>query len=169
MKSLAKITVPVAVVGAMAFGSLSPSDAAAMGTRASHSPRPAHHSAGSRHHRSMNFAGSFPVLSAGGSGVRGSVRVSIRGSQVTTSVSLAGLAPFTDHAIHIHAGSCASPYTGFHLFVLGFVMANVSGQGATSGFGPSLYIPGARYVIVYSSLAPITIIGCSNLGTLHVA
>jgi hypothetical protein len=168
MKNLVKISALVVVAGAMAFGSLSPGNAAAMGTRAGHLFRIAHHSAGSRHHRSVKFAGSFPVLSVGGSGVRGSVRVNIRGSQVTTTVSLAGLAPFSDHAIHIHAGGCASPYTGFHLFVLGFVMANGSGQGATSGFGPSPYTPGARYVIVYSNLAPITIVGCANLGPLHI-
>jgi len=102
-----------------------------------------------------------------GTRVRGSVSVSSQGSQTRFSVSVAGLSPFSTHAIHIHAGSCRNPYGGVHLYILGFPSAGRAGTVTLRGFGPSHYVAGQYYVIVYANTAPSLIIGCATLGALR--
>ncbi len=114
----------------------------------------------------QSFSGYFPIIPFMGHGARGTVHVTIRGGQTVTTVSVYGVAPYSVHAIHIHAGSCASAYTGIHLYILGILSTNAAGAGSVSGYGPAPYIPGSRYVIVYDSLAPAVIVGCANLGSL---
>lgn len=106
------------------------------------------------------------VFGLGGSAARGLVRVTPRGAQVLVGVQVSGLAAGSTHAIHVHIGSCAAPYSGLHLYILGFLRASGSGGGAVQGYVPAFYLAGPRYVIVYAGLAPTTIIGCANLGQL---
>lgn len=110
------------------------------------------------------LTGSFPILPAGGSGVYGHVSVAVRAMETDLSVSVGGLPAMSSHAIHIHAGTCQNPYGGMHLYILGTLTANRFGNGVVNGFGPRPYAPYSRYVIVYASLAPDSIIGCANLG-----
>jgi hypothetical protein len=109
----------------------------------------------------------FPIYSLGGTRVGGSVSVTAQGSRVYLTVNASGLVPFSTHAIHVHAGSCRTAYTGMHLYILGFPTANGAGRLTARGLGPSPYMAGSDYVIVYANTAPSLIVGCANLGPLR--
>jgi hypothetical protein len=111
-------------------------------------------------------AGAFPVLGFNGNPAHGSVSVVATASGTSLRVQVGGLAPGTTHAIHIHAGTCTTPYFGVHLYVLGFLTANGFGAGTVQGVGPRPYLAGRYYVIVYEGVDPGRIIACANLGPL---
>ncbi len=66
----------------------------------------------------------FPLVGIGGSHVSGVVQVTDRDGSFVVSVSARGFAPgiTTIHTVHIHGGSCANPYAGVHLTVLGVLV-----------------------------------------------
>jgi hypothetical protein len=110
----------------------------------------------------------FPLLAIGGSRVSGQVQVTERDGAFVAGVSVRGLAAGTAtlHAVHIHAGSCANPYGGIHLTVLGLLRTDPTGMGMlTAGLAP-VYVANGRYVIVYSTTAPQVIVACANLMSL---
>lgn len=108
----------------------------------------------------------FALMSAGASFVRGTVQVTERNGAFTASVNAAGLPPSTLHTVHIHLGSCANPYGGMHLTVLGLLGTNAAGTGTlTAGLAP-VYVSPGHYVIVYATSSPQLIAGCANLGSL---
>lgn len=103
-----------------------------------------------------------PLIAIGGSRVSGFVQVTEQNGSLGATVSARGLAPGL-HTVHIHRGSCANPYAGIHLTVLGLLAANDSGAGIlTAGIG-SVYVAPGRYVIVYASTTPQIIVGCADL------
>jgi hypothetical protein len=108
-------------------------------------------------------AGSFPLLPFGARGAVGSVMVSAQNRVFSVAVSARNLAPGSLHTVHLHAGSCAGAYLGRHILVLGTMAAGGAGAGSVSTSVAFPYASG-RYVIVYSSLAAVTIIGCADLG-----
>lgn len=107
--------------------------------------------------------GAFPLIPFGMRGAMGSVTVTARGGGFALTVNARNLAPGSLHTVHLHAGNCAGAYLGRHILVLGTMAAGGAGLGSVS---TSLGFPYAteRYVIVYSSLAAVTIIGCADLG-----
>ena len=114
----------------------------------------------------MVLTRTFALMSAGGSFVRGAVRVTERNGVFTASVNATGLLPSTLHTVHIHLGSCTNPYAGTHLTVLGVLDASAGGAGMlTAGLAP-VYVSPGHYVIVYASTSPQLIIGCANLGSI---
>jgi hypothetical protein len=107
--------------------------------------------------------GAFPLIPFGMRGAVGSVVVSAQGGSFAVTVSARNLAPGSMHTVHLHFGSCAGAYLGRHIVVLGTMTANGAGSGTVSASLGFPYATG-RYVIVYSSLAAVTIIGCADLG-----
>jgi Cu/Zn superoxide dismutase len=76
-----------------------------------------------------------PLIAIGGSRVSGFVQVTERNGSFVATVSARGLTPGL-HTVHIHRGSCANPYAGVHLTVLGLLAADGSGAGTlTAGIG----------------------------------
>jgi hypothetical protein len=112
------------------------------------------------------LSGAFSIVAIGRSGVSGSVEVSQSGGRFVATVSARGLplGMATLHTVHIHLGSCANPYGGAHLTVLGILGTNAGGTGSFSAPLAGTYVSSGRYVIIYASLAARTIIGCANLG-----
>lgn len=112
------------------------------------------------------FSRNFPLVAIGGSRVMGQVQITDRNGSFVAGVSVAGLPPGTLHPIHIHAGSCANPYGGMHLTVLGLLWAGPAGVGSlTTGLAP-VYVASGRYVIVYASTSRQVIVGCADLMSL---
>ena len=113
----------------------------------------------------MMRSGSFPLLAVGGSHASGVVQVTDRAGSVVATVSVQGLASGmqTLHAVHIHAGSCANPYGGLHLTVLGLLRSGPAGTGMLTAPLAPFYVANAHYVIVYANTAPQVIVGCANL------
>ncbi len=107
----------------------------------------------------------FALFPFGNAGARGTVTVRLRSSGFVVSVAAQNLAPGTAHSIHLHAGSCRAAVTGTHLLILGTIVANGAGSGSLATHVGLPYTIG-RYVIVYASLSPATIIGCADLGTI---
>jgi hypothetical protein len=117
-------------------------------------------------HQMHGYAGTFPVLGFNGNSARGYATVSVSAAGTTIRAQINGLIPGTTHAIHIHAGFCALPYSGTHLYILGFVTANRFGAASIQGRALYPYIPGRQYLIVYEGPYPGRVIGCANLGAL---
>lgn len=164
-----KNTITTPIAAAVLLGTLS---LALLPSRHAFAQRTVHakHRAPVSHRQASHVhSGDFPVFAFRGAATRGDVHVTQSGSQTNLTVQLSGLAPMTVHATHIHAGSCANAYGGFHLYILGYLRANAFGSGSVQGFGPSLYVPYSRYVIVYAGVNPFTIIGCANLGPLTMS
>src|SRR5438132_2365991 len=63
--------------------------------------------------------------------ISGLVQVTDRAGSFLADVSVRGLPKemSTLHTVHIHAGSCANPYGGIHLTVLGLLRADSTGAG----------------------------------------
>lgn len=98
----------------------------------------------------------------------GLVQVTERDGTFVASIIARGLAAGvpTLHAVHIHLGSCANPYGGAHLTVLGLLGATAAGTGTlTAGLAP-VYVSNGREVIIYASTSPQFIVACANLATL---
>lgn len=108
----------------------------------------------------------FAVLPFGGSQVSGVIAIQSGVGFDTATVSLRGLAASGLHAIHVHLGSCANPYAGVHLTVLGFLGATSAGTGTLQAAIAPGYLSAGHYVIVYASTAPQRIVGCANLAPL---
>lgn len=103
-----------------------------------------------------------PLIAIGGSRTNGFVELTDRNGSFVATVSAGGLAPGL-HTVHIHRGSCANPYAGTHLTVLGILGANASGAGTlVAGLG-SVYLSPANYLIVYATTSPQVIVGCAGL------
>ena len=113
----------------------------------------------------MMRSGSFPLLAIGGSHASGVVQVTDRAGSFVATVSVQGLASGmqTLHAVHIHAGSCANPYGGLHLTVLGLLRGGPAGTGMLTAPLAPFYVASGHYVIVYANTAPQVIVGCANL------
>jgi hypothetical protein len=111
---------------------------------------------------------SFPLIGIGGSSVTGVVQVTQRGGGFVATVSARGLRAGvpTLHAVHVHLGSCASPYFGMHLTVLGFLNASAAGVGSLTAPVSPAYLSAGHYVILYATTAPQVIVACANLGPL---
>ena len=102
------------------------------------------------------------LIAIGGSRTNGFVELTDRNGSFVATVSAGGLAPGL-HTVHIHRGSCANPYAGMHLTVLGILAANASGAGTlVAGLG-SVYLSPANYLIVYATTSPQVIVGCAGL------
>ena len=113
----------------------------------------------------MVLTGTFPLIAIGGSHVSGLVQVTDRDGSFVADVSVRGLPPgmSTLHTVHIHAGSCANPYGGLHLTVLGLLRAGPTGAGMLMAPLAPVYVANGHYVIVYANTAPQVILGCANL------
>ena len=116
----------------------------------------------------MVRSASFPLLAIGGSHTSGVVQITDRAGSFVATISVQGLASGmqTVHTVHIHAGSCANPYGGVHLTVLGLLRAGPGGAGTLTAPLAPFFVANAHYVIVYSNTAPQVIVGCANLMTL---
>jgi hypothetical protein len=114
------------------------------------------------------LSGGFAIIPIGRSNVRGSVQVSQGGGRFVATVSVGGLPTgmATLHTVHIHLGSCANPYAGMHLTVLGILGANGAGAGSFSAPLAGTYLSSGRYLIIYANLEATVIVGCANLGAL---
>ena len=112
--------------------------------------------------------GTFPIVGIGRSGLSGLVQVSHSGNGFVATVSVRGLpiGMATAHAVHIHLGSCANPYGGMHLTVLGILGTSAAGTGSLSAPLAGIYVSSGRYVIIYAGLAARVIVGCANLAAL---
>jgi hypothetical protein len=113
----------------------------------------------------MVRSASFPLVAVGGSRVSGVVQVTERDGAVVAGVSARGLFAGTTtlHTVHIHAGSCANPYGGIHLTVLGLLQASPAGVGMLTAPLAPVYVATGHYLIVYSTTSPQVIVGCANL------
>src|SRR5438270_2455903 len=116
----------------------------------------------------MVRSGTFPLVAVSGSHASGLVQVTDRAGSFVASVSVQGLASGmpTLHTVHIHAGSCANPYGGLHLTVLGLLHASAAGAGTLSAPLAPFYVANGHYVIVYANTSPQVIVGCANLTAL---
>ena len=116
----------------------------------------------------MVRSGTFPLVAVSGSHASGLVQVTDRAGSFVASVSVQGLASGmpTLHTVHIHAGSCANPYGGLHLTVLGLLHASAAGAGTLSAPLAPFYVANGHYVIVYANTSPQVIVGCANLTSL---
>lgn len=86
-----------------------------------------------------------------------------RNGFLSATVVVHGVANGSIHTVHIHLGSCANPYGGMHLTVLGLLAGDASNSGGfTAAIAPG-YVSSGHYVIVYSTSSPIRIIACANL------
>ncbi len=114
------------------------------------------------------MTGSFALMAVGGSFVRGVVQVTARDGVFTATVSAGGLPSggSTLHTVHVHLGSCANPYAGVHLTVLGVLGTNAVGAGTLTARLAPVYVSAGHYVIVYASTLPQVIVGCANLAAL---
>lgn len=110
--------------------------------------------------------GTFPVLPFGGTTVHGTLRVQAGVGFDTSALVLNGLPVGTVHAVHIHLGSCANPYGGVHLTVVGLLSAGPGGSGALAAPIAPTYLSAGHYLIVYASPSPQRIVACGNLGLL---
>jgi hypothetical protein len=109
---------------------------------------------------------SFPLLAVGGSGTGGSVGITaLAARSFSVSLVVHGLPSgvLTAHTVHVHAGSCAAPYAGRHLYVLGTLVGDRQGMGTLHATGPGAYVAPGRYLIVYASSSPDVIVGCADL------
>jgi hypothetical protein len=114
----------------------------------------------------MVLSRNFPLVAIGGSRVAGLVQITDRDGSFVAGVSVVGLRPGTLHIIHVHAGSCANPYGGMHLTVLGLLHAGPGGAGSLTAGLASVYVASGRYIIVYATTSPQVIVGCANLTAL---
>lgn len=106
-------------------------------------------------------------MAVSGSFVTGVVQISERNGAFAASVSARALPGGSSlHAVHIHLGSCANPYAGMHLTVLGLLASNAAGAGSLSAPLAPVYVSAGHYVIVYSNASPQVIVGCANLAPL---
>ena len=96
----------------------------------------------------MVLTGSFPLIAIGGSHISGLVQVTDRGGSFVADLSVRGLPArmLTVHTVHIHAGSCANPYGGIHLTVLGLIRADSTGAGMLAAPLAPVYVANGRYV-----------------------
>ena len=110
----------------------------------------------------------FVLMAVGGSFVRGRVEVIARNGATTATVSASGLPSGGSrlHTVHIHLGSCANPYGGMHLTVLGLLVASPAGTGTLTAPLAPVYVSAGHYVIVYASTSPQVIVACANLAAL---
>jgi len=80
--------------------------------------------------------------------ISGLVQVTDRGGSFVADLSVrvlpAGM--LTVHMVHIHAGSCANPYGGIHLTVLGLIRADSTGAGMLAAPLAPVYVANGRYV-----------------------
>jgi hypothetical protein len=108
---------------------------------------------------------SFPLVAIGSSHASGVVQITDRAGSFVATVSVQGLASGmqTLHSVHIHAGSCANPYGGLHLTVLGLLRAGPTGTGMLTAPLAPFYVANGHYLIVYSNALPQVIEGCANL------
>lgn len=113
----------------------------------------------------MVLSRTFPLVGVGGSHASGRVQVTEREGAFVADVSVRGLASgaATLHTVHIHAGSCANPYGGVHLTVLGLLRVNTTGAGMLTAPLAPVYVANGHYVIVYANTSPQVILGCANL------
>lgn len=116
----------------------------------------------------MVLSRTFRLMAVGGSFVSGVVQVTDRNGAFTAAVRATALpsGASTLHAVHIHLGSCANPYGGMHLTVLGLLGANSAGAGTLTAPLAPVYVSAGHYVIVYASTSPQVIVGCANLASL---
>lgn len=113
------------------------------------------------------FSRSFPLVAVGRSFVSGTVQVTERNGAFTAFVSAGALPGGASlHTVHIHLGSCANPYAGMHLTVLGLLASNAAGAGSLIAPLAPVYVSAGHYVIVYSNASPQVIVGCANLTSL---
>jgi hypothetical protein len=110
---------------------------------------------------------SFPLAGVGGN-VSGVVTVTNRDGRFLATVSAHGLnmRMATLHTVHIHLGSCANPYGGMHVTVLGLLSASAAGAGMLTAPIAPVYLSSGHYVILYATSAPQVIVGCANIGPL---
>lgn len=113
----------------------------------------------------MVLSRTFPLVGVGGSHASGLVQVTEGEGAFVADVSVRGLASgaATLHAVHLHAGSCANPYGGVHLTVLGLLRVDTTGGGMLTAPLAPFYVANGHYVIVYASTSPQVIVGCANL------
>jgi hypothetical protein len=94
-------------------------------------------------------------------GVTGTVTVVVTSpSSFTVSVSAAGLAPGSAHAVHLHFGNC--PSAGVHIVALNSIFASSAGTGSSSTSVGFAYT-GGRFVIVYAGPNPGPLAACAQL------
>jgi hypothetical protein len=112
--------------------------------------------------------GIFQLVAIGGSHASGLVQVTERNGSFVASVSVRGLAPgmASVHTVHIHAGTCANPYGGLHLTVLGLLRTGPTGAGMVTAPLAPFYVANGHYVIVYANTSAQVIVGCANLAAL---
>ncbi len=105
----------------------------------------------------------FGLVPVGGSMTSGSILVQPVNGLLRATLSARGLLPGTVHTVHIHLGTCANPYGGLHLTVLGVMFAASDGTGFLSAPIAPVYLSSGHYLIVYANNAPQRIIACANL------
>ncbi len=105
----------------------------------------------------------FGLVPVGGSMTSGSILVQPVNGLLRATLSARGLLPGTVHTVHIHLGTCANPYGGLHLTVLGLMFAASDGTGFLSAPIAPVYLSSGHYLIVYANNAPQRIIACANL------
>ena len=90
-----------------------------------------------------------PLAAVGGSGVSGGATLSEQGEQVQVTVRLAGLAPNTSHAGHVHEGTCEA--LGNPVAPLLDVAADASGSGTSTSLVPLPMgtVMDGRHVVAY--------------------
>lgn len=109
---------------------------------------------------------SFALLPVAGSGAFGSVTVLQRNGFFSATVVVHGVANGSIHTVHIHLGSCANPYGGMHLTVLGLLAGDASNSGGLTAAIAPVYVSTGHYVIVYATNSPVSIIACTNLAAI---
>jgi hypothetical protein len=106
---------------------------------------------------------SSTIMPFAGSGVGGSVSVTITGATAHYHIVITGLAPGSTHAVHDHLGLCSAAARSEHLTILAVATANAGGVIDLQAQAPAFDAGADRIVLVYASAAASLITGCADL------